>query len=116
MPTLLDGVLERHEGPEPRVVTADVQQILRAKVRPGDDEGGDSVTLIADRANVSARTVYRVLQGDKPTLSLDLADHLVLAAGSHLALGGVRLAWNGWPEPGGYITDYLRVLPDNEVE
>lgn len=112
MPTLLDDVLERHEGPEPRVVTNDVKLILRAKVRPGDDEGGDSVTLIADRADVSARTVYRVLQGDKPTLSLDLADRLVLAAGSHLALGGCRLAWNGWPEAGGYLTDYLRVLPD----
>lgn len=115
MPTPLDDVLERHDGPEPRVVTADVQAVLRARVRPGDDEGGDSVTLIAEHAGVSARTVYRVLQGDKPTLSLDLGDKLCLAAGSHLALAPVRLAWENWPEPGGYLTDYVRVLPEDDV-
>lgn len=114
MPTLLDGVLERHEGPEPRVVTADVQEVLRACVRPNEDDGA-SVTLIAEKAGVSARTVYRVLQGDKPTLSLDLGDKLCLAAGSHLALAGVRLAWSGWPDKGGYTTDYVRVS-DNDVE
>jgi hypothetical protein len=65
---------------------------------------------------VSPRTVYRVLQGDKPTLSLATADQLVLAAGSHMALGGVRLAWNGWPDAGGYVTDYLRVLPNDGLE
>lgn len=109
MPTLLDGILERHDGAEPRALTVDVQYILRARVLPGDDANGDSVTLIADRAEVSARTVYRVLQGDKPTLSLDLADKLCLAAESHLALAQVRLAWNNWPEEGGYITDYAEV-------
>jgi len=110
--TLLDGILERHDGPEPRVLTVDVQTILRARVLPGNDESGDSVTTIARHADVSARTVYRVLQGDKPTLSLDLADKLCLAAESHLALGGCRLAWNGWPEPGGFITDYNVADPD----
>lgn len=106
MPTLLDGVLERHEGHEPRVVTEDVQEVLRDRVRPGDDESGDSVTLVADRAGVSARTVYRVLQGDKPTLSLDLADKLCLAAGTHPKIANIRLAWNGWPGEDGYLTDY----------
>ena len=28
MPTLLDGILEKHEGAEPRVLTSDVQAIL----------------------------------------------------------------------------------------
>ena len=108
MPTLLDDILERHEGPEPRVLTVDVQTILRARVQPGDDANGDSVTQIAEAAGVSARTVYRVLNPDKdkPTLSLDLADKLCLAAESHLALAGVRLAWNNWPEPGGFLTEY----------
>ncbi len=109
MPTLLDGILERHDGQEPRVLTADIQAILRARVQPGDDANGDSVTLIADRAGVSARTVYRVLQGGekgKPTISLDLGDRLALAAGSHLALARVRLAWEGWPETGGFVTEY----------
>ena len=108
MPTLLDGILERHDGPEPRVLTVDIQTVLRAKVQPGDDANGDSVTLIALRADVSARTVYRVLNPEegKPTLSLDLADKLCLAAESHLALIGARLAWNGWPEAGGFTTGY----------
>jgi hypothetical protein len=105
MPTLLDGVLERHEGPEPRVLTEDVQAVLRRRVQPGDDSSGESVTLIADNAEVSARTVYRVLGADKPELSLDLADKLCLAAGTHPALAGVRLVW-----PDGTITDY-RFLP-----
>jgi len=116
VPTLLDGILERHEGPEPRVLAVDVQTVLRSAVQPGDDASGESVTLIAERADVSPRTVYRVLQPDKhkPTLSLDLADRLVLAAESHLAFGGCRLAWNGWPEEGGYTTDYS--VPNGTVE
>ena len=101
MPTLLDGVLERHEGPEPRVLTADVQALLRLRVQPDDDSSGESVTLIAENADVSARTVYRVLGGDKETLSLDLGDKLCLAAGTHPAIAGIRLVW-----PDGSITDY----------
>lgn len=112
MATLLDWVLERHDGPEPRVLTEDVQKILRQRILPGDDANGDSVTQIADHASVSPRTVYRALQADKPTMSLDLADRLVLAAGSHLALAGCRLAWNGWPEAGGVVTSY-HVLPED---
>jgi hypothetical protein len=110
VPTLLDGVLERHEGPEPRVITSDVQAVLRRRVRPGDDEAGDSVTLIADRADVSARTVYRVLQADKPAISLTLADALCLAAGTHPRIAGIRLLLDD-----GRIVDY-GWLPDNPVE
>lgn len=106
MPTLLDGILDTHDGPEPRVLTADVQAILRRVVRPGDDDGGHSVSLIAERANVSTRTVYRVLQGDKPSLGLNLADALVLAAGSHLA--SCRLVWNAG-ETDERITPYVSV-------
>jgi hypothetical protein len=102
MATLHSGTREVHDGPEPRVVTADVQAILRRVIRPGSDEGGRSVSLVADRARVSTRTVYRVLQGDKPDIGLDLADRLCLAAGSHLA--HVRLVW-----PDGTITPYITV-------
>jgi hypothetical protein len=52
-------------------------------VRSGVDEGA-SVTLIAERAETSTRTVYRVLADHRPTISLDLADRLVLAAGAHI--------------------------------
>lgn len=90
-PTLLDGILERHEGEEPKVVTADVQAILRRVIRPGDDDSGASVALIAERSKVSTRTVYRVLQGTTETISLDLADRLCLAAGAHLMQ--CRMRW-----------------------
>jgi len=103
VPTLLDDVLETHDGPEPRVLTEDVQAVLRAKVRPSDEEGnGAAVALIAERANVSTRTVYRVLNPDeaKVTISLDLADRLCIAAGSHVAT--TRLVW-----PDGSVTPYL---------
>lgn len=112
MPTPLDDVLETHDGPEPRVVTADVQEILRKVIRPNDEEGnGAAVSLVAERARVSTRTVYRVLNpGEaKVTISLDLADRLCIAAGSHVSL--CHLAW-----PDGALTDYptLRgTLPDN---
>ncbi len=106
MATLLDGILEKHEGPEPRVVTRDVQKILRRVIRPGDDDSGESVTLIAERAKVSTRTVYRVLQAkeSQPTISLDLADRLCLACEAHLLL--CRLSW-----PDGSITGYAVLGP-----
>ncbi len=108
MPTPLDWILERHEGPEPRVLTVDIQAILRARVLPGDDSSGESVTQIAEAAGVSARTVYRVLNPEegKETVSLDLADKLALAAGTNLKIAGARLAWNGWPDEDGFITAY----------
>lgn len=100
MATLLDGIEERHDGPEPRVLTQDVQTILRRVIRPGDDDAGESVTLIAQKAKISTRTVYRVLGADKPTIALDLADRLCLAAEAHLA--SCRLVW-----PDGSVTDYI---------
>lgn len=100
MASILDGIEERHDGPEPRVVTADVQSILRRVIRPGDEDSGESVALIAEKARISTRTVYRCLQADKPTLALDLADRLCLAADSHLV--HCRLRW-----PDGTITDYI---------
>jgi len=70
---------------EPRVITADVATILRAVVRPDDEDTGSSVSLVAENADTSTRTVYRVLSETTQTLSLDLADRLCLAAGSHVA-------------------------------
>lgn len=86
MPTLLDNITEKHDGPEPRVLTSDVQEVLRRVIRPGDDDAGVAVAAIAEKARVSTRTVYRVLNPDeaKETLSLDLADRLCLAADSHI--------------------------------
>ena len=100
MPTRLDWVLERHEGPEPKVITADVQEILRRVIVPGSDDTGASVALIAEKSAESTRTVYRVLQGTTDTISLDLADRLCLAVGSHIRV--CRLQW-----PDGTVTSYL---------
>lgn len=93
MSTLLDYELERHDGPEPRVVTADVQEILQRVIRPGSDEAGESVSLIAHKAKVSTRTVYRCINPDesKPTISLDLADRLCVACDAHIS--ECRLEW-----------------------
>lgn len=101
MPTLLDGIEEKHEGPEPKVVTEDVQRILARVVKPDNDDAGESVTLIAQKAGVSTRTVYRVLNPapDHPGISLSLADRLCLAAEGHLS--HCRLVW-----PDGRITPY----------
>lgn len=107
MPTLLDNVLEKHDGPEPRVLTADVQAILARVIRPDSDETGDSVMLIAEKARVSTRTVYRCLNPDeaKLTINMDLADRLCIAADSHLS--NCRLVW-----PGGIITEYTVLRPN----
>lgn len=105
MTTALDWIRETHEGPEPRVLTASVQVILRDVIRPDDEDSGKSVALIAERAAVSTRTVYRVLNpaprddGQPPSISLDLADRLCLAAGSHLSR--CVLLW-----PSGATTSY----------
>jgi DNA invertase Pin-like site-specific DNA recombinase len=98
----LDFIEEKHDGPEPRVLTKDVQNILKAKIRPGEDDGDSSVQNIAEKAGVSTRTVYRVLQPnpEKTTIGLDLADRLVLAADSHLA--ACHLVY-----PDGTITPYF---------
>lgn len=99
----LDFVLEEAPGPEPRVLTEDVRAILRAVIRPDEDDG-ESVALIAAKANVSTRTVYRVLTPpkDKVDISLSLADKLCRAADAHVRV--CRLTW-----PDGTITDYTHV-------
>lgn len=86
---------------EPKVLTADVREILRQVVRPGEDDDGGGVALIAERADTSTRTVYRVLsENHTEAISLDLADRLCIAAGSHVAL--CRLKW-----PDGSVTSYF---------
>lgn len=85
---------------EPRVLTQDVQRVLQRIVRPEDADAGDSVIMLAQRADTSARTVYRVLSKTTDTISLDLADRLCLAANSHLA--ECALVW-----PDGRVTDYF---------
>lgn len=102
MPTPLDNIRESHDGPEPRVLTEDVQSVLRRIIRPGDDDAGVAVATVAEKARVSTRTVYRVLNPDeaKETISLDLADRLCLAAGIHIAFS-CRLMW-----PDGTVTPY----------
>lgn len=82
-------------------MTADVREILRQVIRPGEDDDSGSVALIAEKAETSTRTVYRVLSPKHTeAISLDLADRLCLAAGSHVAL--CRLKW-----PDGRITPYF---------
>lgn len=103
MARVFDQIEERHSGPEPRVLTLDVQQILKRVIRPGEDDNGESVALIAEKAHISTRTVYRVLQGDRETLGLDLADRLVLAANSHLI--HCRLVWPGSKNITNYLSD-----------
>lgn len=71
-------------GREPTVLTEDVQLILQTVIKPDSPDAGEAVSLIAEKAETSNRTVYRVLGGESDTLSLDLADRLCLAADSHL--------------------------------
>lgn len=85
---------------EPRVLTVDVQRLLKRIVQPGDEDSGESVVALAERADTSARTVYRVLARSTESINLDLADRLSLAAGSHLM--ECRLLW-----PDGSVTSYL---------
>lgn len=100
MPTLLDGVLETHEGTEPRVIIWDVQSILESAIRPDDEDAGLSVAMVAERANISTRTVYRILKPKKQeSIGLDLADRVCLAANSHIS--ECRLVWDD-----GSITPY----------
>jgi DNA-binding transcriptional regulator/RsmH inhibitor MraZ len=82
------------------VLTEDVQVILRRVVRPDQEDEGDSVATIAEKADTSTRTVYRVLAGTTKTLSLDLADRLCIAADAHLS--ECRLSW-----PDGRVEPYL---------
>lgn len=70
---------------EPKVVTDDVARLLERHLADADEDVGDSVQLIAERAHTSTRTVYRVLSRQADTLSLDLADRLLVAVGEMLA-------------------------------
>lgn len=107
MPSPLDNVLERQDGPEPRVLTVDVRAILQEVVRPDSDDSGRSVALIAEKAGISTRTVYRVLNPEIPdgkkledlSINLGLADALCLAADSHISY--CRLVY-----PDGTVTSY----------
>lgn len=72
------------EAAEPRVLTEDVQKILRRAVRPDDPDDGDAVQMVAEKAQTSTRTIYRILGRQSESLGLDLADRVVLAAGGHL--------------------------------
>lgn len=89
----------RPKDVEPRVVTEDVALILTAFVKPDDEDSGASVSLVAEKADTSTRTVYRVLSQSTDTINLDLADRLCLSCGQHLA--ACRLKW-----PDGAVTPY----------
>lgn len=85
-------------GPEPRVLVEDVQRVLFRVTKPDEDEEGASVALIAEKAQTSTRTVYRILSRDlddpddpDPSISLDLADRLTIAAGGFLI--ECRIKW-----------------------
>lgn len=67
---------------EPRVVTDDVAGVIRRAIGPDE---ADSVALIAERSGRSTRTIYRILGLEWPTIALDLADAVCLAAGAHLS-------------------------------
>jgi hypothetical protein len=62
-----------------------VKAVLRARTRAGRD--ADSVALVAERADRSPRTIYRVMDyPDDKMIQLDLADRLLLAAEGMLAI------------------------------
>lgn len=70
-------------GAEPKVLTADVAAIIRRRIDPAD---GESARQFAERAGTSERTLKRVLRLERETIALDLADRLVMAAGSTLSI------------------------------
>jgi hypothetical protein len=91
-------VAQRNPAPsEPRVVTEDVASRLERHVASPDEDGGDSVQLIAEKAKTSTRTVYRILSRTQATLSLDLADRLLVAVDEHydLLTGEIRVIEDG---------------------
>lgn len=75
--------------------------MLRSAIRPGDPDEGEAVTVLAERAGTSTRTVYRVLNpppgrdGLPHTISLALADRLVMAAGRMLTEIDCRVVVEG---------------------
>lgn len=103
MASPLDFITETHEGPEPRVLAADIQAVLEETIRPDDPDNGLSVSQVADRADVSTRTIYRHLSPEKPDMALQLADQLCRACEVRMR-DRVRLVW-----PDGSITDYTHI-------
>lgn len=87
--------------PEPSVVTEDIRAVVRQAVRPGDPDEGEAVAVLAERADTSTRTVYRVLNPPAPkagvphTISLALADRLVMSAGRTLGEVAPRMVVGG---------------------
>lgn len=70
---------------EPRVVADDVRKILERYLdRAAHLQRGEVVEVLAERAEVSTRTIYRILEGNRKWLELDQADRLLLAADAHL--------------------------------
>lgn len=70
---------------EPRVVASDVAVVIRSRVLPHLDGAGESIASIADRAHAPEDTVLRVMQCKWKTISLDLADRLLVACGGHIS-------------------------------
>ena len=91
---------------EPRILTEDVQRIVRRVIHPDDPDFGEAVQQFAEPATTSTRTVYRVLNGSAgastqpPSILLSLADRLVTAAGEHLATTRALT-------PAGSVVEYL---------
>ncbi len=75
------------DGLEPKVRCADVARQLERAIKPESrGEGlGLSVALVAERAQASEDTVLRVMHNRWQVISLDLADRLLVAVGSHLS-------------------------------
>jgi hypothetical protein len=70
---------------EPRVYAADVLAIIERYLARADHlQRGEAVEVLAERAELSTRTVYRILEGNRQWLELDQADRLLIAAGAHL--------------------------------
>jgi hypothetical protein len=70
---------------EPRVYAADVLKIIERYLDRADHlQRGEAVEVLAERAALSTRTVYRILEGNREWLDLDQADRLLLAADAHL--------------------------------
>lgn len=76
---------------EPRVLTADVRVVLLRALSSYDADEGESVAMLAERAGKSTRTIYRILGESTESISLGLADAVIVAAGGHLT--DCRLLW-----------------------
>jgi hypothetical protein len=69
------------------VLAEDLRGILLRELRTTgdpDDKEGDSTALLAEKAETSARTINRIIRGKTATVSLALADRLLVATGHHL--------------------------------